>query len=139
MKRSYARENAFTMLYEKKFKPEISYAELYENALICRELEDDPYIKGVILGVAEHEEQINSMIDRFLRRWRRDRISKVALAIITLSTYEMLYMKEVPLRVSMNEAIELAKKFGDDKTRKFVNGILNSIAAIAKEGRGEDE
>jgi transcription termination factor NusB len=69
MKRSYARENAFTMLYEKKFKPEISYAELYENALVCRELEDDPYIKGVILGVAEHEEEINSTIDRFLRRF----------------------------------------------------------------------
>ena len=135
MNRRIARENAFTMLYEKTYNPELSYGDFYAQAIALREIEDDPYIKTVVMGVSEKESELNEIIDRFLRRWRRERISKVALAVITLSAFEMLYMPDVPLRVSMNEAIELAKKFGDDKTRKFVNGILNSIAAIAKESR----
>ena len=63
-----------------------------------------------------------------MKGWRSDRVSPVSRAIIRLATYEMLYLTDVPGRVSINEAIELAKKYDDEKSYSFVNGVLNAVA-----------
>ena len=70
--------------------------------------------------------------------WKISRLSVVTASILRLATYEMLYCADIPVNVSMNEAIELAKKFDDEKARGFVNGVLNAIAKKVKAERGED-
>lgn len=67
------------------------------------------------------------MISQHLVNWKLDRIANVDRAILRLSVYEMVYQEDIPVSVSMNEAIELAKLFGDDKAPKFVNGVLSNI------------
>ncbi|WWL81293.1 transcription antitermination factor NusB [Bacillus altitudinis] len=69
----------------------------------------------------------NDMISQHLVNWKLDRIANVDRAILRLSVYEMVYQEDIPVSVSMNEAIELAKLFGDDKAPKFVNGVLSNI------------
>lgn len=67
------------------------------------------------------------MISKHLVNWKLDRIANVDRAILRLAAYEMAYAEDIPVNVSMNEAIELAKRFGDDKATKFVNGVLSNI------------
>ena len=63
-----------------------------------------------------------------LQGWKKERVSPVSMALFRLSAYEMMFMEEIPIRVSINEAIELSKKYDDEKAYIFVNGVLNSIA-----------
>lgn len=75
----------------------------------------------------EQKDKLDDMISQHLVNWKLDRIANVDRAILRLSVYEMVYQEDIPLSVSMNEAIELAKLFGDDKAPKFVNGVLSNI------------
>lgn len=75
----------------------------------------------------EQKDKLDDMISQHLVNWKLDRIANVDRAILRLSVYEMVYQEDIPVSVSMNEAIELAKLFGDDKASKFVNGVLSNI------------
>ncbi|BBP90635.1 hypothetical protein BsIDN1_42530 [Bacillus safensis] len=75
----------------------------------------------------EQKDKLDDMISQHLVNWKLDRIANVDRAILRLSVYEMVYQEDIPVSVSMNEAIELAKLFGDDKAPKFVNGVLSNI------------
>ncbi|MCY7604542.1 transcription antitermination factor NusB, partial [Bacillus altitudinis] len=75
----------------------------------------------------EQKDKLDDMISQQLVNWKLDRIANVDRAILRLSVYEMVYQEDIPVSVSMNEAIELAKLFGDDKAPKFVNGVLSNI------------
>ena len=77
-------------------------------------------------GVIEHQVQLDEMIS-YLVNWKLDRIANVDRAILRLAVYEMVYSDDIPANVSLNEAIELAKRFSDDKAAKFVNGVLSNI------------
>ena len=127
MNRRQEREEAFFMLFENEFAPDKDISEIYENAKEAREVEESAYVRTVLCGVRANKTELDRMIDRHSHGWKRERISAVAGAVMLLAAYEMLYMPEVPVRVSLNEAIELIKKYGEDKARPFVNGILNSI------------
>ncbi|MFD0130235.1 transcription antitermination factor NusB, partial [Bacillus subtilis] len=81
----------------------------------------------LVHGVLEHQDQLDEMISKHLVNWKLDRIANVDRAILRLAAYEMAYAEDIPVNVSMNEAIELAKRFGDDKATKFVNGVLSNI------------
>ena len=91
------------------------------------------YIKSVVYGVMDkYDELIEIIGENLAAGWKPERISKVARAVLLLAIYEIKYVEDVPEKVAINEALELAKKFEDEKAPAFVNGILNAIAT--KEG-----
>ncbi len=138
MNRHQARELAFCLLFEHEFDKEREAAELYDTAKASRDAEESKYVRAVLSGVAEHEEEIEALVTEASRGWSLSRISRVALAILKLSIYEMLYMPDIPIRVSLNEAIELVKTYAEEEARPFVNGILNTVAERAKASRTDE-
>ena len=127
MTRKLARENAFILLFETECKKDETATEIFEKA-IDRELEVDDYVKKVFFGVSENEKFINECIDKCLLKWKKERVSIVSRAILQLAAYEIAFIDDIPTKVSINEAIELSKKFDDDKAYMFVNGVANAIA-----------
>ena len=128
MNRRQEREEAFLMLFEAEFDNARTAEDIYDCAKESREVEESFYVRNVLCVVIEKREELNALIAKYSKGWQRDRITISAAAVMLLAVYEMLYMKDVPLRVSINEAVELVKKFDDEKARVFVNGILNSIS-----------
>jgi N utilization substance protein B len=127
MTRKTARENAFILLFEAECKKDETAEEIFEKA-IERELEVDEYVKKVFFGVSENKKFIDECIDKCLLKWKKERVSIVSRAILQLACYEMSFVEDIPTKVSINEAIELSKKFDDDKAYMFVNGVANAIA-----------
>ena len=127
MNRYEAREAAFTLLFETEFKQEEPREEIYALALEQRDLEDDPYVRAVYFGVGEHKDEIDDLIARHSDGWKVSRISRVSRSLLRLCVYEMLYRDEIPVSVSINEAVELCKKYDEEKARPFLNGVLNGV------------
>ena len=130
MNRKIARENAFILIFEGVSKNDETAEEIFEKATSCRELECDEYVKTVFFGVYANERVIDECIDQCLVGWKKERVSISSKAILRLAVYEMMFMEDIPVKVSINEAIELSKKYDDEKTYGFVNGVLNSAAQI---------
>ncbi len=128
MNRKTARENAFILLFEKAIKIDETFEEIFIKATEDRELEVDDYVKKVFFGNAENERIIDQKIDECLVGWKKERVSYVTKAVLKLATYELMFMEDIPVKVSINEAIELSKKYDDDKAYVFVNGVLNRVA-----------
>ena len=133
MNRKEARENAFILLYEAVCKKDESAEEIFEKATAERELKVDAYVKDVFFGAAEQAETIENMIDKNLVGWKKERVSLVSMALLRLGAYEIIFREDIPVKVSINECIELSKKYDDEKSYIFVNGVLNAIAK-AKDG-----
>lgn len=127
MQRKIARENAFLLIFEKCFKNDETAEEIFAKATDERGLEYDDYVKGVFFGVAENAEIIEQEIEKHLMGWKKDRVSPVSISILRLAAYEIMFIEDIPARVSLNEAIELAKKYDDEKSYAFVNGVLNAL------------
>lgn len=125
MTRREAREELFKLVYEKNIRSE-SASDIYEAESLERDIKDK-YIKDSFIGIFDNTQAIDELISENARGWKIHRLSKVTLAIIRISVYEMLYAN-IPVSISINEAIELAKKYSDDSAPAFVNGILNTIA-----------
>ena len=85
------------------------------------------YFLDVVHGVAEHAEELDARIARHAKGWTINRMPKVDLSIMRLSTFEMAYCKDIPASVSINEAVELSKHYGDDQSKSFVNGVLAKV------------
>lgn len=130
MNRSTMRENAFKLIYSleiQKFEKVEEQIELYFEINNIKQEETQKYVRDVILGIKKNEEQILKDIEQNLKEdWKINRISKMNLSILKLAIYELKY-KEIPYKVAINEAVELAKKYGEDKSKNFVNGVLASI------------
>jgi N utilization substance protein B len=133
MNRKTARENAFILLFERSIKKDETAEEIFEKATVERGLEYDDYVKQVFFGSYESAGIIDERIEKHLKGWKKDRISPVSMAIIRLGCYEILFMSDIPSKVSINEAVELAKKYDDEKSYAFVNGVLNSVAVEIRE------
>lgn len=129
MNRSEARELAFEFLYQMEIQKELT-DELIEIFIENNEITDKnaiEYLKDVVNGIEAKKDEINEFISRNLKAdWKISRISKVNLALLKLGIYEIKY-KELPYKVVINEVVELAKKYGEDTSHSFVNGILASI------------
>ena len=89
--------------------------------------EEKAYFDKVSIGIKEHEEEIDKMILSKLKNWTIERIFKIDLAILRLAVYEIMYFDDMPPKVAVNEAVELAKKYGNDASSNFVNGVLREI------------
>lgn len=97
--------------------------------------EDQKLINTKVEDIRSHLQEIDQMINSEVFGWKTTRMAKVDLTIIRLSCYELMYEKDIPLKVSVNEAVELAKKYGTEKSGAFVNGALRHISdAIVKRG-----
>ncbi len=125
-KRQKARDEVFKMLFEHEFNRDKTAEQIYEDARCAREFREDPYILSTLSGVLSHEDELLSEIEALSEGWKRNRISPTSLSVMLLCLYEMKYMEDIPLRVSLNEAVELAKRYDEEKARSFVNGILNA-------------
>jgi N utilization substance protein B len=89
------------------------------------------FVRELVLGVIKNREKIDGTIREFAPAWPIDQISLVDRNVLRLAIYEILLDNKVPVKVAINEAVELAKKFGGDHSSKFVNGVLGSVSAIA--------
>ena len=128
MQRKIARENAFLLIYESVFKKTETPEIIFELAADYRNLETDDYVKQVFFGSCEKSVEIDNAVEKNSTGWKKERISPVTLAILRLACYEIMFMDEIPARVSINEAIELSKKYDDEKSYSFINGVLNAVA-----------
>ena len=128
MNRREAREAVFALLFETEFRADESKEDIFAISTEWREIESDPYIRGAYFGVHQHLEEIDALINKHATGWKTTRLSKVSRSILRLCVYEMLYCRsEIPESVSINEAVELCKKYDEEKARPFLNGVLNSI------------
>lgn len=130
MNRSAIRENAFKLIYSLEIQKTENLEEQIDLFFESNNIDDEQakkYIKDVIFGINENSEEILKDIEQNLKEdWKLNRISKMDLSILKLAIYEIKY-NEIPYKVAINEAVELAKKYGEDKSKNFVNGILASI------------
>ena len=137
MQRKLARENAFMIIFESICKKDETAEEIFAKATQVRGLEFDDYVRQVFFGAYENAERIDGYIEKNLTGWKKTRITPISMAILHLACYEMLFLPEIPCLVSINEAIELSKKFDDDKSYTFVNGVLNAIAKQVSEEKND--
>ena len=127
LKRREAREILVGLLFESEFRADENYVEIYAISAEERMIPEDEYIKKAYYAIFEHKDEIDACIGEHAHGWKTSRMTKLSRSILRLAVYEMLFEEEIPYSVSINEAIELAKKFDDEKARPFINGILNSI------------
>ena len=85
------------------------------------------YITALVKGVYDHGAELDSYIEKFAVGWKFSRIDRVAAAIMRVTMYEILYMPDIPNRVAINEAVEIAKKYEEEEVVRFINGILGSF------------
>lgn len=126
---SKMREYAFMLVYELEIQKEFN-EENIEMFLENNNIDDKnarKYIRKTVKGIKENEQEITDNISKHLKTdWNLSRISKINISLLKLSIYEMLYA-DVPYKVAINEVIELAKKYGEDNSAMFINGVLANI------------
>lgn len=130
MTRKQAREEAFILVFEKEFNDD-SLQDVLSLAEETRDIKADEYVKTVFFGVYENVEAIDEIISNNAVGWSIKRITKTALAILRLAIYEIKYYDEIPVSVSINEAVELAKKYATKEDASFINGILSTVCKDA--------
>lgn len=124
MKRREAREKALQTLFQLE-NTELTIEDAMSHVL---EGQNDPFYEKLVRGTTEHLAQIDESLKTKLENWSLDRLPKIERTVLRLAVYELLFMQDAPSKVVMNEAIELCKTFGDDKSSKFVNGVLSKYA-----------
>lgn len=125
MKRRTAREKALQALFQidiSKTEPEDAIEHVLEGNA------GDEYLSTLVLGVIEHSEEIDKLISVNLEKWSIDRLATVDRNILRMAVYELRYQQpEIPENVILDEAIEIAKIYGDDQSSKFINGVLSKV------------
>lgn len=130
MNRVKSRELLLQLVYQMGITsdtPQETFQTLIENEDISKEDIDLEYIKDCLIGINENKEAIDEKISLQLVSWKLNRVSKVNLSILRIAVYELIFRKDIPEKVSINEAIELCKKYSDDKSVSFINGVLDKV------------
>lgn len=128
MTRSQSREQAFILLFEQDFHPDLSMDELIQLSLESGFIEESDFAVMLANTTMDHMQEVNDKIQEYAVGWTIDRMTKVSLAILRLAVSEILYVDEVPVGVSINEAVELAKKYASKEDSSFINGVLGGIS-----------
>ncbi len=131
MTRSKIRENVFKMLFRVEFHEQDDIKEQLD--MFAEELEnlsedDYAYINNKCMDLMNHIEDIDAKINEKATGWKTSRMGKVDLTILRLAVYEIEFEEDIPVKVSINEAVELAKKYGADESSAFINGVLAKFA-----------
>lgn len=132
MKRRQARKQAFIFIFESEFGSN-SVQDIIEMAETYRGEEVDNFARDILVGIKDKEDIIEKHIENNLLGWKIGRISTVAKSILKMAIYEIMYMKEIPENISINEAVELAKIYGEKEEYKYINGVLGSFVRKLKE------
>jgi len=130
MNRRKAREKAIQTLFQ------IDVGKHQVDKVLRNEEEErelDPFFEQLVTTTLDHQEDIDAIIKQYLIKWPFERLGNIDKAIMRLAVCEMNYFDSIPVKVSLNEAIELAKTFGDDDTRRFTNGVLSGLANQGKQ------
>ena len=133
MKRHELREHIFRMIFQAEFNEAEEMTEVidvYLEELKDITNKDHTYMRQKALRISEHLEEIDEVISEISTKWKINRLGKAELAILRLAVYECKYDEDIPNKVAINEAIELAKKYGNEQSPKFVNGILAQLAQV---------
>ncbi len=127
-RRRKSREFALRALYQLNItKQDVSalLAQFQEHFL--PDGEADEFLKCLVLGVLEHCEELDRLIERYSENWRLDRIDAIDRSILRMALFELLYCEDIPPKVTINEAIDLGKRYGSEDSGSFINGILDRI------------
>ena len=127
MTRHEARELAFILLFEMIFTGE-PVETILEQAEEARSVSPEPFALRLAAGAQAHLPEIDDIIARHSLKWSKQQTSRVALSLMRLAVYEMRFEEDIPVSVSINEAVELAKKYGGDEEAAFINGVLGGVA-----------
>ena len=127
MTRSEQREEILILTFEKTF-----HEDPIENVIsLAKELRPEKinqYIENEVVGILDNVQTIDELIEQNSIGWKLNRIPRITLCIMRLAVYEMMYDETVPVKVAINESLELCKKYASDEDRKFVNGVLGAIS-----------
>ncbi len=128
MTRKDARENCFKLLFEyevQKISAEEALSLFYE---LTEEVDgQSDYIDNTVKTAISNIEEIDAVIEKYSKGWKVSRLAKVTLAVLRVAVCEILYMDDIADGIAINEAVEIAKKYNDEKSSKFVNGVLSSV------------
>lgn len=127
MTRHESRQEAFCLLFEKTFTGQ-PIDDIIEGATETRDLQVSEFTLTLAKGTEEHLAELDALIESKLKNWKLSRISKVSLAILRMAAFELQYVADVPMSVTINEAVELAKQYASEDDYAFVNGVLGAIA-----------
>ena len=128
MSRKISRELCMKLFYQfemnKEFSEDMLKAFIEENS---HEKLEESYLKLIYDNFILNKDKVDTLIDKHSKGWKIDRIAKVDLSILRVSITEMLYITEIPIKVSINEAIELSKRYCESDSSSFINGLLGSV------------
>ncbi len=133
MSRSKLREKIFRLLFRVEFYSKEEFADQQELFLQDEEQEEmteqeSEFVTATCDAITEKLSEVDALITEYMKGWNLDRIGKVELTILRLAVYEIRFVEEIPVSVSINEAVELAKKYGQEESSAFVNGVLAKFA-----------
>ena len=117
----------------------IKYFPDNEENQITEDIKNNKYISKVYFGVAEKVDELDKIIKNCSLKWKLKRISRVSASILRIAVFELLYMEDIPHEVSINEAVEMAKKYDTDESYTFVNGVLGAVYKDVIEPRENNE
>lgn len=127
MSRRKSREQAFIFLFESTFGLQ-NMDEIMTNSELIREETVEPFTKELFEGTLDKQNLLDEYIEKNLNSWNKDRLSRTAISILRLAVFEMMFVDDIPLNVSINEAVELAKKYSTKQESAYINGVLASIS-----------
>ncbi len=134
MSRRTIRENVFKLVYEAGVCGEANDLTVQ---LVTENIDDDDkaYFNKVFYGIMQNKERLDSIIKKYARSYEFERLYKIDMAILLVAIYEILYMEDIPYKVSANEAVELSKIYSTEKSAAYINGILASVIKNAEENK----
>lgn len=127
MNRRKAREQAFILIFERSINHD-TIREIVDAAETSEDIRIEEFAEKIASGAEANEQKLDDVIQKYIRGWTMNRLSKVSLALLRLALYEMLFEPDIPVSVSINEAVSLAKKYGTAEDAPFVNGVLGSAS-----------
>ncbi|MBQ7278034.1 MAG: transcription antitermination factor NusB [Clostridia bacterium] len=127
---SLSREVAMKLLFAASLGGEDTLEQVLEQSEAGASLSnrDKTFVDNLVYGVNEHQQELDAIITPYVQGWTMDRLGKVDLILLRMAVYEIKFMPQIPVGASINEAVELAKHFGGDKSPSFINGILGNLS-----------
>lgn len=128
MARRESREQAFILMFEKSFQKDLDMKEMIDINIANELIEYDGFAQELAVKASENIEEIDSVIEKYSVARKMNRISKVSLSVLRIAICEMLFFKDIPYGVSINEAVEICKKYASEDEYAYVNGLLGAFA-----------
>ena len=138
MKRREAREQAFVLIFERSINHDTT-EDIIDAAGLANDFIVDDFAEKIAVGVEEKEDILDAQIEKSIRGWKIERLSKVSRSLLKLAIYEMMFVEDIPISVSINEAIDIAKIYGGADDAPYVNGVLGSVAKVLGEKKTNDD